>query len=479
MNLLDSRQMADAYERLLVSVGRVAPEIGDGRLTSHWPLVGREFDHGILVVGQAVYGWIPDWTAANAQSEAGRSAFLDDTRATFSDRDDPMSWIAGHRVRIENSPFWRTAHEVTVSAEEGVETATVRANVHSVVAAEGGGGPPRISTSPMAGPSAPALRDDTPGPRTTSSAKPIDFTYLQFKGGGEAGARDLFQDVVAQIVAAVRPTAAQVEGSGGDWGVDVFVGELGEGGQIAIWQAKYFIHGIKGNQRRQIAEALETAVRKADDEGYRLLAWTLCVPCSLTPTEWRWWTRFRRDQEAALDIAIELWDETALARRVYAPEASAIRRAFWDWEESVIPLPVADLPDDSMYEEALFVAQLRRAAVPELSSAKQQFFNAELLVREVTDKALAEELTELRTRSAEVFALWENRFNARAADPKDDLRLLPGEVMLAVEQHHTAIRLRALRAGPIHTLGLVHRHVEDGRAGWCREWREVAGGYGN
>jgi hypothetical protein len=111
MNPLDSAAMADAYERLLASVGRVASEIGDGRLTSHWPLVGRDFDHGILVVGQAVYGWMPDWTAADATSAPGRSAILDDTRATFHDRDDPMGWIEGHRV--ENSPFWRTAHEVT------------------------------------------------------------------------------------------------------------------------------------------------------------------------------------------------------------------------------------------------------------------------------------------------------------------------------------------------------------------------------
>jgi len=111
MNPLDSLAMTHAYDRLLESVGRVAPEVGDGRLTSHWPLVGRNFDHGVLVVGQAVYGWLPDWTAADATSAAGRSAILDDTKAAFNDLDDPMSWISGHRV--ENSPFWRTAHEVT------------------------------------------------------------------------------------------------------------------------------------------------------------------------------------------------------------------------------------------------------------------------------------------------------------------------------------------------------------------------------
>ena len=107
---LDSQRMADADERLLES-SRVAPEVGDGRLTSHWPLVGSHFDHGVLVVGQAVYGWLPDWTALDATSSAGRAAILADTKASFSELDDPMSWIAGHRV--ENSPFWRTAHEVT------------------------------------------------------------------------------------------------------------------------------------------------------------------------------------------------------------------------------------------------------------------------------------------------------------------------------------------------------------------------------
>ncbi len=116
---LDRQRMADAYDRLLASVGRVALEVGDGRLTSHWPLVGSHFDHGVLVVGQAVYGWLPDWTALDATSSAGRAAILADTKASFADLDDPMSWIAGHRV--ENSPFWRTAHEVTDALIPGRE----------------------------------------------------------------------------------------------------------------------------------------------------------------------------------------------------------------------------------------------------------------------------------------------------------------------------------------------------------------------
>ena len=110
MKALDSPKMTNAYDRLLASVGHVAGEVGDGRLTSHWPLVGRAFDRGVMVVGQAVYGWLPDWTALDAATAGGRSTILNDTKASFADLPDPMSWIEGHRV--ENSPFWRTTREV-------------------------------------------------------------------------------------------------------------------------------------------------------------------------------------------------------------------------------------------------------------------------------------------------------------------------------------------------------------------------------
>lgn len=94
----------------IVEAVAAADEIDGRPLTSHWPLVGRDFDHGVLVVGQAVYGWIPTWTQDDVQSEEGRRAIVDDTRNVFVDRDDPMDWLSGHWVA--NSPFWRTAHEI-------------------------------------------------------------------------------------------------------------------------------------------------------------------------------------------------------------------------------------------------------------------------------------------------------------------------------------------------------------------------------
>lgn len=107
--------VASAYEESLRAVGRIAPDIPNATLTSHWLLVGNNFDQGVLVVGQAVYGWIPDWEPGLAAIAEGRRTVLRDTREACAERDDPMNWIDGHRV--ENSPFWRTAHEVVDALE--------------------------------------------------------------------------------------------------------------------------------------------------------------------------------------------------------------------------------------------------------------------------------------------------------------------------------------------------------------------------
>jgi hypothetical protein len=304
--------------------------------------------------------------------------------------------------------------------------------------------------------------------------RPIDFAYLRITGGGEAGARDLFQKLVAQVVVLRRPGADQIEGAGGDWGIDVYVGVLEPRGSIAIWQPKYFMNGVKAAQRRQIEDAFETAVRKAKEEGYILKAWTLCLPSNLTPGETTWWNKFRRDHAQATGITIELWSATRLEHFLLSMDAISLRRSYFDSDELVDPLPIKRPPPDARYDNALFVVQLGKADVIETDSAKTQFFNAELLVREVTDKQVAAEVRELEARGEEVLAIWEPRFGKFDASAGADGRVLHADVMEAIENHHHATRPRMLRAGLIHTLGLMHRAVELGRAGWCRDWRQVA-----
>jgi hypothetical protein len=100
--------LVDAYRELLGAVSAIDDAEGDQRLTSHWPLVGTANER-VLVVGQAVYGWIPDWRLRDLRTPDGFGKVLADTRAACYERPDPMDWIAENRVR--SSPFWRVVRE--------------------------------------------------------------------------------------------------------------------------------------------------------------------------------------------------------------------------------------------------------------------------------------------------------------------------------------------------------------------------------
>ena len=88
------------------------------------------------------------------------------------------------------------------------------------------------------------------------------------------------------------------------------------------------------------------------------------------------------------------------------------------------PPRIAELTDPTIYDDALFVRQLREAQIAKLDSAKQQFFNAEILEREVGAKSVQAEVEELALVRAEVAALWEHRFSGACSSSADPL--LPG-----------------------------------------------------
>ncbi len=110
-----SPTVEDRYLALLESIGGAADKIGPGPLTSHWPLVGADYDRGVLAVGQAVFGWVTDWATSEAMTPEGRRAILIDTQSVFADEADPMAWIAGNPVRT--SPFWSTLRLVMESTQ--------------------------------------------------------------------------------------------------------------------------------------------------------------------------------------------------------------------------------------------------------------------------------------------------------------------------------------------------------------------------
>ncbi len=285
--------------------------------------------------------------------------------------------------------------------------------------------------------------------------------------------------MIGQLVKAVRPGVVApprvVAANPGDWGVDVFVGDLG--GAVTVWQSKYFFPETTKNHQTQIRESFSSVIKNAAKEGFTLTQWILCVPSSMDAPTTKWWDTWKKKQERAFQIVIELWDETELRSLLISPDANAVRRYYY--EPAQLARPCAEVigladEDADRLETALFVRQLREAGHVEVTTSKQQFFNAELMAREIVDKGVPGEVAALSSADAVVNGLWEDHFN-EACQTHEGAHL-PGlhrSVMGEIRAQHATLGA-GLPGGPVHTCGLMHRVVDNRRAGWVRHWRQVA-----
>jgi hypothetical protein len=316
----------------------------------------------------------------------------------------------------------------------------------------------------------------TAATRTLAAGEPpINFAAHQFRAGNLAGARDDFEQMLAMLIAAVLPGARAIAAHPGDWGIDVLLGDLS--GLVVVWQSKYFWPGLTRSAQAQIRESFDSALAAAENNGYALRQWVLCVPSSMEPATAQWWDRWRARRQRETGVVIELWHETVLRDLLARPDAAHVRRHYYDpyAPEPVRRAPVRPLDpvEATNLDAALFVRQLRAAGHTEVESAKHEFFNADLLARETLDKGVRAEIEALGEADSIVHGIWEARFNASTQTYLGDR--LPGlhaEVMGDIRE--SVAFPAGLPAGPVHRCGLMHRVVQDRRAGWTRHWRQVA-----
>jgi len=307
---------------------------------------------------------------------------------------------------------------------------------------------------------------------------PINFHEL-IGDGGEAGAREKFEQLINQL-AYVKHRALGVLAKPGDWGIDAFVGEFD--GMVGVWQAKFFLRGVDEAQKKQIRESFSSALAASKREGHRLEAWTLAFPSTFDGDGWKWWQNWKRKQEKAHDLVIEVWTDTVLESLLLSPDAINVARHYFP--NSVAGGPagtiaeVLPLPDEHGYDEALFIRQLEAAEIVENESAKQQFFNYEVLARDVADKADPVEIKTLKTLEAEVHAIWELGFNGANLDPQTGRDpQLHTKVMEGIRAHYASATTTLPPMSTVHRWGTMHRVVENGDAGWVKHFREIAEAY--
>jgi hypothetical protein len=164
--------------------------------------------------------------------------------------------------------------------------------------------------------------------RMAAGEPPISFVAHQVRAGGEAGARDDFEGMLAQLVAETFPDARRIAPNPGDWGIDVLVGDLG--GRVTVWQAKYFMPAVTRKHVEQIDRSFRSAMNAARLRKHRIERWVLCVPSSMDGPMAAWWDRWKSQRQAEDHVEIELWDATRLRKLLLDPRADHVRRHYYD-----------------------------------------------------------------------------------------------------------------------------------------------------
>jgi hypothetical protein len=114
---MDEARVIAVYDALLASIGRRADDIGARPVVTHWPHVGSAY-RGLVIVGQAVYGWADDCQAGNLRTTASRDEMIATIRRR-ADNPEPLEWIETHPRR--NTPFWRTARLCAEALEPDID----------------------------------------------------------------------------------------------------------------------------------------------------------------------------------------------------------------------------------------------------------------------------------------------------------------------------------------------------------------------
>lgn len=313
----------------------------------------------------------------------------------------------------------------------------------------------------------------------------IDFKSLIPYAGSEEGARPLFQRLITSLLRIKYRDAREIRPNPGDWGIDVLVGELS--GHCLVWQVKYFINGVGKSQQQNIDESFEMLMRKAKEEKFSVDAWTLCIPCSLAAKESKWWEKWKKEKMSKYDIEIKLMDETDIRTELEFPEAEHLRLGYFSSNPTIAyyflesmkgktEREIQELPEPSLFSDALFIKKLKAAGITEFISAKTQFFNAELLTQEIIDKGDFSEIKSLKGLKEKLRSMWETRFNKSFTLPDDQMGILYSAVMESIEDHDKkSLDHPDLMATFVHKQGIIHQLSNNCQVGWTKDFREKFG----
>jgi hypothetical protein len=306
----------------------------------------------------------------------------------------------------------------------------------------------------------------------------IDLRQLEINAGSKEGARPLFQKLVLHLVKLKHKNARDIRPAPGDWGIDVLLGEL-TSGPCLIWQVKYFPDGIDDAQKQEIRKSFRQVYDKSVSEKFKVNIWYLCVPCILSTKETQWWEKWQKEQSEQTGITIELMCNSDIEGLLMAPEAAGIRVQFklGDEKLEISERMIEEVPIEKNieYESSFFIQKLNIAGIDDGDLARKQFFNAEIIKKEINGRGDPEETKQLQNLYSKIQSMWNTRFLAAmiSSNPEIETRKVYTEMLFAIEKmDKDQLISPKLQATFVHKQGFMQQLADVCTIGWSPDFRK-------
>lgn len=314
-----------------------------------------------------------------------------------------------------------------------------------------------------------------------------DFRYLRDQHG-DAGAREIFEKICTQLLQArFENDAHNIRASQGDEGIDVLVGDFEN--PIDNYQCKYFIDGLGGSQKAQIKGSFSRAIEASD---YKMKKWVLCVPCTLSAQEFKWWSEWSGQQHKIHGIDVALYDGGYLISQLKKYDIydkafdNDLRQrldeilGYIESEKVRITNEIIVLLEDvdiGSYDDMLFVKKLENAKIELIDGCKRDFFNAEFSEYIINSKGDPERVRILNNLKRKVYSFWETQYR-RYQDDTDGTDLLTRTYERIEDADTTALSCTPLpEVSLMAKKGMLHQWAEECSIGWLKDYKSKLEAY--
>lgn len=294
---------------------------------------------------------------------------------------------------------------------------------------------------------------------------------------GEMGARDKFEDMCTRIAQSFYPEAQPVKADPGDFGIDIFTGDLNT--KINVYQCKFFARGFGDSQKSQIRDSFKTAV---ECDKYEMNSWTLCIPINLNLEQHKWWAKWSAHQRETYRIKIRLINASmliGLSKKIGLFNELFEKEEILKLDKILSALEKQDVgmkevlkkPKGVDYSGSLFIHKLNQAGIDENHKLFQdEFYNAEILKENLQSKGIESELEEFNSLTQNVHRLWVTQYIGYT--DKENGGGLLSQTYSSIEEHYDrSLHTKLIRVSEIEKRGILHQLSDKCEIGWVKDYK--------